>query len=89
MKTAAISGLPVSVTIYTETGLPDPQKKSPKQRISSVTADTKANQCTDATCQNEVFDWHSAQPRRPWSVQACHAYGCKHCPCCRFLAAAG
>ncbi len=62
MKTQAISGLPVSVTIYTETGLADPQKASPKQRTSSINADTKANQSTYAAYQIEIFDRHSTQP---------------------------
>jgi len=62
MKTQAISGLPVSVTLYTETGPADPQKTSPKQGISSITADTKANQSTYAACQIELFDRYSTQP---------------------------
>ncbi len=62
MNTLAISGLPVSVTLYTETGLQDPQKQSPKQRISDITADTKTNQSTYAACQIEIFGRHSTQP---------------------------
>ena len=62
MKTQAICGLPVSVMNYTETGLSDPQKTSPKQGISSVTADTKANQSTYAAYQIEIFDRYSTQP---------------------------
>lgn len=62
MKIPAICGLPVSVTLYTETGLADPQKTSPKQGISSITADTKANQSTYAAYQIEIFDRHSTQP---------------------------
>lgn len=62
MKIPAICGLPVSVTLYTETGLPDPHKTSPKQGISCITADTKANQSTDAAYQIEIFDRHSTQP---------------------------
>ncbi|GEM_PF-1671602 len=62
MKTPAISGLPVSVTLYTETGLSDPQKASPKQCISCTTTDTKANQRTHATFQNKNFERHSTQP---------------------------
>lgn len=62
MKTLAISGIPVSVVIYTETGLSAPQKISPKQRISSTTANTKANQNTYATFSNHVFERHSPRP---------------------------
>ena len=62
MKTQAISGLPVSVTLYTETGLVDPRKTSPKQRTSSTTANTKANQSTYAAYQIDIFDRHSTQP---------------------------
>jgi len=62
MKILAICGLPVSVTLYTETGLADPQKATPKQRTSSINADTKANQSTDTAYQIEIFDRHSTQP---------------------------
>ena len=62
MKTLAICGLPVSVMNYTETGLQDPQKQSPKQGISSNTADTNANQHRYATQINHDFDGHSMQP---------------------------
>lgn len=62
MKKLAINGLPVSVAIYTETGLSDSQKASPKQCISRTTADTKANQRTYATFQSKYFERHSTQP---------------------------
>ena len=62
MKTQAISGIPVSVVFYTETGLAAPHKASSKQRISSKIADTKANQRTYAAYRSEVFDRHSMQP---------------------------
>lgn len=62
MKTLAISRLPVSVTSYTETGLSAPQKPSPKQRISRITADTKANQSSYATTRYLGFERHSMQP---------------------------
>ncbi len=62
MKTLAISGIPVSVAIYTETGLSGPQKASPKQCISCTSADTKANQRNYATFQNKNFERHSTQP---------------------------
>lgn len=62
MKKPAICGLPVSVTLYTETGLADPQKISPKQSINSSTANTKANQYTYAAFPNNGFERHSTRP---------------------------
>lgn len=63
MKTLAISGLPVSVVFYTETGRQDPQIYSPKQRISRNTADTNAKNWTDATFNqvNGILFHHLAE----------------------------
>lgn len=62
MKIPAICGLPVSVTLYTETGLAVPQKASPKQGISCYIADTNANQHRYATQKIHDFHGHSMQP---------------------------
>lgn len=62
MKIPAISGLPVSVALYTETGLQDPQKASPKQGISCCIADTNANLYRYATQKIHDFHGHSMQP---------------------------
>ena len=62
MKTQAISGLSVSVTLYTETGLADPQKASPEQGISCCIADTNANLYRYATQIIHDFYGHSMQP---------------------------
>ena len=85
MKIPAICGLPVSVPLYTETGLSDPQKISPKQAISSNTANTKANQHTYATFPNNDFERYSTRPAdhslfrraRHRIVNTVHAVDCR------------